>query len=394
MNVTVTNAHGLAQEDLPVEMVERKGLGHPDTICDRAAEELSRSLSRWYLQHAGLILHHNVDKALLVGGKSHPAFGGGEIEKEMELILCGRATPGVEGGPRAPIQSLVVDGTREWLAQSIPQLTAANLKINSRIGEGSVDLRKVCDANEVPLSNDTSFAVAYAPRSQTEDIVYLVERLLNSEEVKQQWPMLGTDVKVMGVRTDDVIRLTVAVAFIGVHTRSLAHYFAVKDEVREFLLERVRRMTDRDVEVVVNAADGDSPDSIFLTVTGTSAEMGDDGQVGRGNRANGLITPMRPQSLEACAGKNPVNHVGKIYHVMARRIVDRLVSEVGGLTEATCTMVSSIGAPITQPQQVLIEVRGIEEGAARIPAEEITAAVLNDWARIREAIVAGECELF
>ena len=394
MNVTVANAHGPAQEDLLVEMVERKGLGHPDTICDRAAEELSRRLSRWYLENYGRILHHNVDKALLVGGESRPAFGGGEIIRPMELILCGRATPGIEGGPLAPIKAMAIEGTREWLAEAIPQLSEERIDIGSRIGIGSPDLRKVCGVNEVPLSNDTSFAVAYAPLSETERVVHETERLLNSPQVKQHWPMLGSDVKVMGVRTGDTIRLTVAVAFIGEHTKSLDHYFAVKGEVHEFILEHAQSLTRCEVEVAVNAADDDIEGSVFLTVTGTSAEMGDDGQVGRGNRANGLITPMRPQSLEACAGKNPVCHVGKIYHVMARRIVARLMSEVGGLTEAPCTMVSSIGAPITHPQQVLIEVRGIEEGAARIPAEEITAAVLNDWARIREAIVAGECELF
>jgi S-adenosylmethionine synthetase len=288
----------------------------------------------------------------------------------------------------------VEGGTREWLRETIPQLDEGAIVIDSRIGEGSVDLQDVCSRGEAPLANDTSFAVAYAPHSQTEDIVYLAERLLNAEKTKQQWPMLGTDVKVMGVRTGDTIRLTVAVAFIGKHTESLEHYFAVKDEVREFLLERVRKVTDRDVEVVVNAADGDTEDSIFLTVTGTSAEMGDDGQVGRGNRANGLITPMRPQSLEACAGKNPVNHVGKIYHVMARGIVNRLTAEVDGISEATCTLVSRIGAPITDPQQVLIEVRGIDEAAAGSAAKDITSAVLNDWNGIRDTIVAGECDLF
>jgi S-adenosylmethionine synthetase len=53
------------------------------------------------------------------------------------------------------------------------------------------------------------------------------------------------------------------------------------------------------------------PSTVYLTVTGTSAEAGDDGEVGRGNRVNDLITPYRPISLEAAAGKNPVTHVGQ-----------------------------------------------------------------------------------
>ena len=55
-------------ESLPFEIVERKGLGHPDTICDALTENLSRALSRVYLERFGAILHHNVDKVLLCGG--------------------------------------------------------------------------------------------------------------------------------------------------------------------------------------------------------------------------------------------------------------------------------------------------------------------------------------
>ncbi len=59
--------------------------------------------------------------------------------------------------------------------------------------------------------------------------------------------------------------------------------------------------------VHVNTADDIKKKSVFLTVTGTSAEMGDDGSVGRGNRCNGLITPNRPMSMEATSGKNPID---------------------------------------------------------------------------------------
>jgi S-adenosylmethionine synthetase len=55
-----------------VEIVERKGLGHPDTICDLLSERLSVALSKYYLGQFGLILHHNVDKALLAAGRSSP----------------------------------------------------------------------------------------------------------------------------------------------------------------------------------------------------------------------------------------------------------------------------------------------------------------------------------
>ena len=70
----------------PVEIVERKGIGHPDTICDALAEELSRTYSQYCLERFGLVLHHNVDKALLCGGRSAPRFGGGKVTAPNRFI--------------------------------------------------------------------------------------------------------------------------------------------------------------------------------------------------------------------------------------------------------------------------------------------------------------------
>ena len=77
-----------------IEIVERKGLGHPDTICDAVAEKLSIALSRYYLERFGLILHHNVDKALVRGGAAQVEFGGGSILQPIEIYLAGRAWDG------------------------------------------------------------------------------------------------------------------------------------------------------------------------------------------------------------------------------------------------------------------------------------------------------------
>lgn len=52
----------------PMEIVERKGTGHPDTICDALAENLSAALRRFWLEMIGAVPHYNVDKVLLRGG--------------------------------------------------------------------------------------------------------------------------------------------------------------------------------------------------------------------------------------------------------------------------------------------------------------------------------------
>ena len=97
MNVNVTALKGPSPASLPLEIVERKGLAHPDSLCDALAENLSVALSRYYIERFGIILHHNVDKALLCGGAARAAFGGGEVMEPIDIYLAGRATGEFKG---------------------------------------------------------------------------------------------------------------------------------------------------------------------------------------------------------------------------------------------------------------------------------------------------------
>jgi len=65
-NIIVEDLKQTPLEKQRIEIVERKGLGHPDYICDAVMDSISISLSKEYLEKAGTILHHNVDKSLLV----------------------------------------------------------------------------------------------------------------------------------------------------------------------------------------------------------------------------------------------------------------------------------------------------------------------------------------
>src|SRR4051794_6350853 len=149
----------------PVEFVERKGVGHPDTLCDKAAEELSIALLHYYQSEYGAMQHYNVDKALLVGGTAEAEFGRGRVIDPIELILCGRAT----ARRKADIEQLVHETTSGWLAQDLPHLNLeTDIVISSKIRPGSKDLQGVIDADGHPLANDTSFGVGYAPLSELE----------------------------------------------------------------------------------------------------------------------------------------------------------------------------------------------------------------------------------
>lgn len=220
--------------------------------------------------------------------------------------------------------------------------------IDYRVGMGSTDLVGVYElgvkATKVPLANDTSIGVGFAPLTDTERLVLETERLLNSREFKAKLPEVGEDVKVMGgLRIGKDVKLTIASAIISSLVKDKDHYINVKEEVKNKVLDLAAKITPNlTVDVTVNAADKPEHGIFYLTVTGTSAEHGDDGATGRGNRANGLITPMRPMTMEATAGKNPVSHIGKLYNVLANRIAERIYGEVKGLKEVYVYLLSQL----------------------------------------------------
>ena len=375
MNESVTALEGPSPASLPMEIVERKGLGHPDTICDALAENLSVALSRFYMERFGAILHHNVDKALLCGGAARAAFCGGRVLEPIEIYLAGRATSQFKG-VEVPIDGIAVETSRQWLKDNIRFLNPErHVRILPRIRPTSSDLASLfaqSHSTAAPLANDTSLAVGYAPLDALESIVLAVERRLNSHEIKTSHPAIGEDIKVMGARDSETIRLTVACAIVDRHVTGLGDYGAKKATIANLALAAARELTVAPVSVDVNTADGNTPDSVYLTVTGTSAEAGDDGQVGRGNRVNGLITPYRPMSIEAAAGKNLVTHVGKLYNVLAQRIARAIVDEIEGVQEAYCGLLSQIGRPIDEPQLIDVKVRMADTRALEVLRPRIT----------------------
>jgi S-adenosylmethionine synthetase len=369
------------------EIVERKGIGHPDTICDSLAEELSVELSKLYIKELGAIMHHNVDKALLVGGKANARFGGGDVISPIEIFLVGRALREVND-KEFPVDELAIDMAHSWLKKHIRNLDPTkHITIQTRIKPGSKDLVELFDRfqkkGEVPLSNDTSFGVGFAPFSELENIVFYTEKLLNSDDIKKIHPELGEDIKVMGVRIKDNIKITVSAAFVDKYVDNIDQYKDQKQAITNIVLENAKKYTNKNVSAFVNTADDIKNGSVYITVTGTSSEQGDDGQVGRGNRANGIITPYRPMSLEAAAGKNPVSHIGKIYNVVANIIAKRVVEEVEGIEEAYCYMVSQIGKPINEPQVCDVKVRkkanSYDKEAVRKIAQEELEKMPNTW---------------
>jgi len=355
--ISVEEVSGDTIENKDAEFVERKGIGHPDSLIDGIVDRVSVELSKEYMKEAGIILHHNVDKGLIIGGSSNVTFGHGEITKKIEVIVTGRATE-YFNGKRINVNDIAKETAAKYLKEHTRFLDVENeVVIDSKIVRGSVDLTGLfMRGNGMPLANDTSFGVGFAPFSETERLVLETEKYLNSKDYKQKMPAVGEDIKVMGLRYKDKISLTVAIAFIAEKVSNLDEYLKYKDEVSRDIIQFAKKITDKEVSVRINTGDSPERKEVYITKSGLSCESGDDGQVGRGNRVNGLITPFRHMSLEAAAGKNPVNHVGKIYNIMATEIAKDIVKDYPQIRECNVAILSEIGRRIDEPSHTSISV--------------------------------------
>ena len=396
-NIHVEPAAGQAVADQGIEIVERKGVGHPDSVCDGVAESVAQALARTYLDRFGTVLHFNTDETQLVAGTAAPAFGGGEVLEPVYLLVVGRATKEYQG-ERVPTEAIALETAREYLDETLPHLdVGSDVVVDVDLGEGSGDLQTVFGEEEaVPMANDTSYGVGHAPLTETEQVVYNTERRLVTEYATDN-PEVGQDVKVMGKREGDHIDVTVAVAMVDKHAPDMPAYRRAVDGVNEYVRDLAGEYTGRDVTVHVNTADNYEEGSVYLITTGTSAEQGDDGSVGRGNRANGLITPNRPMSMEATSGKNPVNHIGKIYNLLSTEIAQAAVEEVDGIRQLQVRLLSQIGEPIDQPHVAdaeLVTEAGVDVGDVRGDVETAIDRELADVTSVTERVIEGDLSTF
>ncbi|MEM2906136.1 MAG: methionine adenosyltransferase [Candidatus Bathyarchaeia archaeon] len=336
-----------------------RGLGHPDYICDAAMDAISVALSQEYLRAFGAVAHHNIDKALLAAGEVEYRFGGGSVKSPMTLIIGDRATYEVDD-VHIPVSEIAVKTAKRWFKEHLRFVDPEeHLRFQVELKPGSSSLRDIFQRKGAILgANDTSAAVGYAPLTKTEKLVLLTERFLNSPSFKKRFPESGEDIKVMGLRVGNDLQLTVSMAFVDRFIDTENTYFRRKQEI----LQEIERLIDRDADfdkaqVHLNTLDerGRGIDGLYLTVLGTSADGADSGQVGRGNRVNGVIPLNRPISSEAAAGKNPVSHIGKIYNLLSHRIAGQICEEVNGVEEAYVWLLSQIGKPINEPKITAVQ---------------------------------------
>ena len=352
-NIFVDSLKQTPIEEQKLEIVERKGLGHPDSICDAIMDQVSVRLSKEYLDRVGAIMHHNVDKSLLIAGETEIKFSGGSVKQPMNLVIGDRATFEADG-IKIPVKEIAVQTAKEWFKKNLRFVDPEkHVRYQVELKPGSPELVDIFKRKgKVLEANDTSAAVGYAPMSRTEKIVLKTERYVNSKDFKSKFPETGEDVKVMAFRKNNNLRLTISMAFVDRFIENEKAYFKKKTEALEDIKQFVKENVNFENTIIdLNTLDivGRGINGIYLTVLGTSAESGDSGEVGRGNRVNGIIPLNRPYCSEAAAGKNPVSHVGKIYNLLTHHIAHQIYQKVNGLEEVYIWLLSQIGKPIDQP---------------------------------------------
>jgi S-adenosylmethionine synthetase len=405
-NIYVENIHDIPTPRGKIELVERKGIGHPDSVSDGLAETVSRALCKMYMKEFGTVLHHNTDETQIAAGRAAPRFGGGTIVDPTYILFVGPATTEIMQNKEMkelPCKPTALKAAREYIRKTFPNVDVdADIVLDAKLGMGSDDLTGVYKTSGV-LANDTSFGVGYAPYSITDKLVLETEELINSKKFKSVLPETGQDVKVMGSRVDNKLTMTIACAMVDRYIPDKTHYKAAIEDMYNRVKENALNIIDKSGEdlkfkLEINTGDNYKNNVYYLTVTGLSQEMGDDGSVGRGNRCNGLITPYRPMSMEATSGKNPITHIGKLYNVMSKLIAEDVAKKVSPEVEVRVRILSQIGKPVSEPLNCNVQLVSATESPKLSKWKQEAQSIANDWLdnvdKVTDLIINGKVRTF
>ena len=393
----------------PIEVVERKGLGHPDTIADGVAESISIEYAKYCLENYGVILHHNTDKTIVLGGQCDLEYGRGKLLKPFRLLFGGRMSRSF-GNREIDIKTIQITAAKNYFQRILPRLnlnkdlefhtfTTSNSKMPYWFSPRTVD---DLPEHKSPHANDTATIVGFWPFSTTEQIVLASERYFYEFEpqIYPRFDFIGADIKIMALRKEGNVELTLCIPFHADKMNTQEVYLKYKSSVesglRKFLEEKFTGLMNISLQVNTQdqkiKKDCDDGRGRYLTVIGSALDYGEEGISGRGNRCRGLISSMRASTVESVCGKNPVYHVGKVYSL----IVNTIAQQIGSLfdCEATVIITTRNGDPLYSPYNVFIET---SKTIDKLTVQKIIADQLEkrDWTSqiITEGIFLPENEL-
>ncbi|MFI0188589.1 methionine adenosyltransferase [Streptomyces sp. NPDC017082] len=317
--------------ELSVEVVERKGIGHPDTLADGIAELASIRYSRHCMDVAGAVLHHNLDKVAVLGGRAAFTDTDGVYDRPLRVVFGGRISTTFAGHP-LPVRDILEQAAVDHLRTALPGFDRVRLEVRHETTDSSkfphwFAPRSLEDLPERPraFSNDTAYLVGSAPRTATETVVLLAEAWF------RRLPWAGSDIKALAVRDGATWTVTVCVPALAGQLTSAAEFddavTVAAGELTELLAER---LPGRATVVCNTRGSRTGPVSgQYFTLSGSAVDYGEDGLVGRGNARTGVISGAHLAGNEATFGKNPAYHVGKVGGWLADTAARTVAAEFG-----------------------------------------------------------------
>ncbi|MCX6810043.1 MAG: S-adenosylmethionine synthetase [Candidatus Berkelbacteria bacterium] len=367
-------------ESQPLEIVERKGLGHPDTLADALADEVSRAYSLYCLDKFGAIPHHNVDKLYIGAGLFRRDYGQREMVKPIRVQINGRVS-NTMNGQLIPLAYIQTSAVKRYLGYTLPHLDCENelvVECNSTTHSKVPYWFEPRDVSDLPeynsgtlRANDTSVCVAHWPPTLGERCAFELEQSFWTQGPEGfRVPVhdhIGQDIKVMVNRVSDELDITLCIPVISTKVSSQQEYVEALRSVEEKLAIQCKSIlsgTRYKGSVKVNPDNGGGYHHYLLAI-GSCIDCGEEGVVGRGNTNQGVISIFREHSVEAPDGKNPVYHTGRVLGTLTAVLSRRIYEQLG--SACTIVVMTKNKFPLLSPPLVNINMQ------KKASAEEIEA---------------------
>ena len=377
-------------EDRNIEIVERKGIGHPDTLADKIAEECSRIYSLYCMEHFGCILHHNIDKVYIGGGLFLLEDGKIKRHNKIRVELNGRVS-NTMNGESIDLESLFTPVIVSYLSTVMPRIKKSDLNIKINCTQFSKreywyeprDIRDVPDANEL-FAADTSLCILHGTKTYCEKLALALEQSFwkynDLGYATPKYDDIGQDIKVMVSRINNDVTATICMPVYKDIYETKEEYDKIVMKHEDILYEVASNIDNPkcyNLKIEINRMPDGSYRNYSL-VKGSCIECGEEGLVGRGNNAQGLISSLREHTVEAPCGKNERYHTGRVINFMGNNAVKRINDELGIKTTLYC-LTRNRGS-IFEPYLFYLSVDDVrnEEEINKIISEEFNESFMEE----------------
>lgn len=335
-----------------LEIVERKGLGHPDTLADALAELVSINYSKFCLDNFGAVLHHNIDKLYIGAGLFRSDFGYCERVKPVQIFINGRMSDSF-GGQKIDLVGMQRETILKYLHAILPRLSELDIVINHNATQNSRlphwfsprDIRDLPEYSKLS-AGDSAVCIFSWPLSPVENLVYSLEEFFWDKTGNFPHPKfnyIGQDIKVMAIRQGRKVDVGIRLPIISTSVKGPEEYRAAVHLIQQQVMDFACEIASEKLDLILNV----NANKPYLLGIGSCIECGEEGLVGRGNSNSGLISVFRPHSVEAPSGKNPVYHTGRVLNFLVMNLSKALYNELG--VKNTVSAVTKNGGSLVPP---------------------------------------------